>query len=135
MRTPARSTVDMPIYEYQTSQKPGKGCRRCRSTFEIIHRAGEEPLEECPGCGGPVRRIISWCRAAIAERSADGVRVESKVKEYESSGMWSHAAELADKHAEKTKDKGLRMRALDNYKKAGYDVDSLAKHAEKSTTE
>ena len=30
---------------------------------------------------------------------------------------------------EKTKDKGLKMRALDNYKKAGYDADSLAKHA------
>jgi hypothetical protein len=42
--------------------------------------------------------------------------------------MWSHAAELADKHSEKTNDKGLKMRALDNYKKAGYDADSLAKH-------
>ena len=43
--------------------------------------------------------------------------------------MWSHAAELADTHSEKTKDKGLKNRALDNYKKAGYDADSLAKHA------
>jgi hypothetical protein len=43
--------------------------------------------------------------------------------------MWSHAAELADKHSEKTKDKSLRMRALDDYKKAGYDVDTLSKHA------
>lgn len=43
--------------------------------------------------------------------------------------MWSHAAELADKHSEKIKDKGLKTRALDDYKKAGYDVDSLAKHA------
>ena len=34
-----------------------------------------------------------------------------------------------DTHSEKTKDKGLRLRALDNYKKAGYDSDSLAKHA------
>jgi putative FmdB family regulatory protein len=123
----------MPIYEYQTSQKPGKGCRRCRSPFEILQNTGEESLKKCPECDGPVRKVISWCRAAVAERSVDEVRVEKKIKDYESSGMWSHAAELADKHAEKVKSKGLRLRALDNYKKAGYDVDSLAKHAEKST--
>ena len=42
---------------------------------------------------------------------------------------WSHAAELADKHSEKSKDHGLKMRALDNYEKAGYDTASLSKHA------
>jgi hypothetical protein len=43
--------------------------------------------------------------------------------------MWSHAAELADKHSEKIKDKNLKVRALENYQKAGYDADSLSKHA------
>ena len=43
--------------------------------------------------------------------------------------MWSHAAELADKHSEKTQDKGLKTRALENYKKAGYDTKLLDKHA------
>ena len=62
------------------------------------------------------------------ERSGEHLKVERKIKEYEQSGMWSHAAELADKHSEKIKDKGLKMRALDNYRKAGYDADSLAKH-------
>ncbi len=28
-------------------------------------------------------------------------RVEKKIGDYERSGMWSHAAELADKHSEK----------------------------------
>ena len=62
------------------------------------------------------------------ETSHEHVSVERKIKEYEQSGMWSHAAELADKHSEKIHDKGLKMRALDNYSKAGYDADSLAKH-------
>ena len=43
--------------------------------------------------------------------------------------MWSHAAELADKHSEKVKDNNLKIRALENYQKAGYNADSLAKHA------
>ena len=42
--------------------------------------------------------------------------------------MWSHAAELADTHSERTRDAGLRTRALDNYEKAGYDTRSLSKH-------
>lgn len=121
----------MPIYEYQTSRKTG-GCSECRAPFEAIQRVGDAPLKECPSCGGPVKRILSWCHSAVSEASTEDKRVASKVKEYESSGMWSHAAELADKHAEKIKDKHLRMRALDNYKKAGYDVDTLSKHAEKS---
>jgi hypothetical protein len=63
------------------------------------------------------------------EKSKEQARVENSVKEYENSGRWSHAAELADKHSEKTKDKGLKIRALENYKKAGYDPGFLSKHA------
>ncbi|MFH2127584.1 MAG: hypothetical protein ABIK12_13780 [Pseudomonadota bacterium] len=44
-----------------------------------------------------------------------------KIRNYENDGMWSHAAELADSHAAKSKDTGLKERALDNYKKAGMD--------------
>jgi len=64
------------------------------------------------------------------ETSDEHLDVERKIKNYEQAGMWSHAAELADKHSEKVKDKRLKMRALDNYKRAGYDADSLAKHAD-----
>jgi len=65
------------------------------------------------------------------ETPEESARVEKQVKEYEAAGMWSHAAELADKHSEKSKDRSLKMRALDNYKKAGYDADSLDKHAKR----
>jgi hypothetical protein len=63
------------------------------------------------------------------ETSEEHVGVTKKITEYERSGRYSHAAELADIQAEKIKDKNLKTRALDNYKKAGYDTDSLAKHA------
>jgi putative FmdB family regulatory protein len=122
----------MPIYEYQSSEKTRKSCPKCRNPFEVLQYAGEKPLKKCPSCGAPVRRLISWCRAAVTEAQPEERRVEARIKDYESSGMWSHAAELADKHSEKNKDKGLKMRALDNYRKAGYDVDSLAKHIKNS---
>ena len=89
----------------------------------------QEPLTLCPHCGGAIRKIISWCRAAVAETSDEHDSVMRRVKDYEKEGMWSHAAELADTHSEKIKDKNLKTRALDNYKKAGYNADSLAEHS------
>ena len=122
----------MPIYEYQSSGEFEKGCSKCRNPFEVLQSIGEKSLTKCPSCGAAIKKLISRCRSAVIENSPESGRVERQIKEYESSGMWSHAAELADTHAEKIKDKSLRTRALDNYKKAGYDVDSLAKHDEKS---
>ncbi len=118
----------MPIYEYEPLN-PKKSCPECINRFEIIQGIDEEPLSRCPKCGQKVRKIISWCRAAVIETSDEHLRVEKKITEYEQQGMWSHAAELADKHSEKVKDKGIKTRALDNYKKAGYDADSLEKHS------
>lgn len=50
---------------------------------------------------------------------------ERKIRDYEQAGMWSHAAEMADTCAEKTKDTGLKVRAIEDYRKAGHDVDGL----------
>ena len=118
----------MPIYEYE-SRRPDRGCERCRNPFEIIQGVSERPLSVCPECGRPVKKVISWCRAAVVEISEETASVKKKIKHYESEGMWSHAAELADTHSEKTKDKGMKTRALDDYKKAGYDPRTLDKHS------
>jgi putative FmdB family regulatory protein len=118
----------MPIYEYHTKEIT-RACPKCRRPFEALQGIREKPITKCPECGRAVKRVISWCRSAVVETPENAVWVKRKVKQYEEAGMWSHAAEFADKHSEKTKDKDLKMRALDNYKKAGYDADSLAKHA------
>jgi putative FmdB family regulatory protein len=117
----------MPIYEYE-SLEPSKSCKKCAHRFEVFQGIAEEPLSDCPYCGQKVRKIISLCRAAIVETSDEHAMVERQISKYEKEGMWSHAAELADKHSEKIKDKNIKMRALDNYRKAGYDADSLDKH-------
>jgi putative FmdB family regulatory protein len=118
----------MPIYEYQAKDTK-KACACCCTPFEALQRMDEKPLTACPECGCAVTKVISWCHSAVTETSPEHQRVEQKIKDYESAGMWSHAAELADKHSEKVKDKGLKMRALDDYKRAGYDVNTLARHA------
>ena len=118
----------MPIYEYEPLD-PNKACKKCMGRFETIQGVEEAPLSKCPSCGQGIRKVISWCRAAIIKTPDEHVRVNRSISEYEKEGMWSHAAELADTHSEKAGDQDMKMRALDNYKKAGYDVGTLEKHA------
>jgi len=40
----------MPIYEYK--------CEKC-GVFEMTQHITEEPIENCPTCGGRVHRLIS----------------------------------------------------------------------------
>jgi predicted nucleic acid-binding Zn ribbon protein len=118
----------MPIYEYQ-ALNPANVCHYCLCGFEVFQRINENPLSNCIHCGKKVKKMVSWCHSAVIEESGEHISSKNKIKEYEKSGMWSHAAELADKHAEKIRDKGLKTRAIENYKKAGYDADLLAKHS------
>ncbi len=107
----------MPIYEYEPV---AKGCRRCSGVLEVIQRISDPPLTSCPECGQPVRRRISRTRIMIPGSAKGSDEVERKVAEYERQGMYSHAAELADKESEKPEKARLKERAMEDYKKAGY---------------
>ena len=112
----------MPIYEYET-EIPEKGCPQCRRGFEYLQDMNHRPLSQCPYCGNRVKKIISRCHAAIIDTAPEYTSLERKISEYEKSGRYSHAAEMADTYSHKTKDKLLKERALEDYKKAGYDLD------------
>jgi putative FmdB family regulatory protein len=102
----------MPIYEYKST---GNGCSFCQQRFETVQKMNEQPLFKCPKCQAPVIRIPSRFCACILELPDEVTQTESTIQNYEREGMWSHAAELADKA-------GLEERARDDYKKAGYDM-------------
>jgi putative FmdB family regulatory protein len=107
----------MPIYEYKVIDGE-KGCDQCQTGVEFIQGIDEGPLKFCPHCHARVVRVYSAPNFRMGE--GGGNPVEDQIRDYERKGMYSHAAELADKEAEKTKRKDLKTRALDNYKKAGY---------------
>ena len=109
----------MPIYEYE-STSPGGKCRKCAFTFEVIQRISDPLLAACPQCGGPVRRKISRPRVILPGSARGGDKVEKQVAAYEQQGMYSHAAELADKESEKPEKAHLKERAMEDYRKAGY---------------
>jgi putative FmdB family regulatory protein len=107
----------MPIYEYRAINGE-KGCRRCRVGVEVIQNIDDTPVEICPQCHAPVERVYSVVSYRMQNHGASPA--ERQIRDYERKGMYSHAAELADKEAEKTKRDDLKSRARDNYKKAGY---------------
>ena len=41
----------MPIYEYR--------CEKCQHQFDLLQKITDEPVKECPECGGPVSKLIS----------------------------------------------------------------------------
>jgi putative FmdB family regulatory protein len=48
----------MPLYEY-ISTDPEKGCRICRRGFELRRPVDRAPLEQCPLCRNPVKKLVS----------------------------------------------------------------------------
>ena len=109
----------MPIYEYE-STSPGRKCRKCNPVMEVIQRISDPPLTSCPECGKEIRRKISRIRVILAGSARGKDEVERQVADYEQQGMYSHAAELADKESEKPEKIHLKERAMEDYKKAGY---------------
>lgn len=47
----------MPFYEY--TSRNDTGCETCSGSFTRLEKLTDEPLSQCPQCGGPVRRLIS----------------------------------------------------------------------------
>ena len=48
----------MPIYEYIAVNKE-EGCRICSRGFELRRPVTRPPLEKCPLCRKPVKKLIS----------------------------------------------------------------------------
>ena len=110
----------MPTYAYRAADSD-KSCDYCRQGFEVIQRMTDAALTLCPQCKSPISRVLF--APAVVIKGSPLTKTDRKIRNYEKDGKWSHAAELADKEAEKTKRKDLKTRALEDYKKAGYNFD------------
>ena len=56
----------MPIYEYESLDQKNS-CPTCARPFEVLQGIQDPPLRVCPDCGKPLRKLISWCRAAVMD--------------------------------------------------------------------
>ncbi len=52
----------MPAYEYE--------CMHCARHFDVRQKMSDQPITECPSCGGTVKRLISGGAGAISKNSS-----------------------------------------------------------------
>lgn len=101
----------MPIYEYQ--------CEKCGETTEALQKFSDAPLSQCPGCGGPVSKLMSmnsfqlkgsgWYVTDYAGKKGEGTAKKTEAgattpaaKEAPAESKAAPAKEAAPKAAEKT---------------------------------
>jgi putative FmdB family regulatory protein len=70
----------MPLYEYE--------CDAQHHRFEVIQKFSDPPIEQCPTCGSPVRKLVAapafqlkgtgWYITDYAKKDSGGSKSESK---------------------------------------------------------
>jgi putative FmdB family regulatory protein len=82
----------MPLYEYE--------CEQCGDRFELIRKFSDPPLEACPKCGGPVRKLFS---SPAIQFKGSGFYITDYAKKSSDGGQSDRAK---DKAAEKSESGG-----------------------------
>jgi len=67
----------MPTYDYK--------CSQCGHTFDALQKFSDEPLRNCPRCGGLVQRLISGGSGLIFKGSGFYITDYKTKKEKEKS--------------------------------------------------
>lgn len=70
----------MPTYEYQARDK-SRACDYCAQSFEVDQRMSDPPVERCPKCGSPVKRVISQFSVATGP-STKSLLSDSNIKRH-----------------------------------------------------
>lgn len=59
-----RKRSSMPFYEYQAIDTD-RSCGFCKERFETIQSILSDPLENCPECGGPIKKFFPLIAGVI----------------------------------------------------------------------
>ena len=103
----------MPTYEYQ--------CDSCRRTFDQFQSIKALPIEKCPTCGGPIRRLIGSgagiifkgsgfyqtdYRSASYKKRAEAEKKASSTPEKPASGSSSNTSKTGESPSSNKKSSG-----------------------------
>ncbi len=94
----------MPTYSYK--------CNQCGHEFDARQRMSDDPLTECPVCGGPVRRVVSSVGIVFKGKgfyvTDNRSSANGRVQTAEKSSDAGDKSDTSDKPADKPKksDKG-----------------------------
>jgi putative FmdB family regulatory protein len=86
----------MPLYEYK--------CELCAHRFERIQKFSDPPVETCPQCAGPVRKLLS---SPAIQFKGSGFYIT----DYAKKGSGESSSEKADKAGAKSESSGETAKA------------------------
>src|SRR6266513_2754646 len=97
----------MPTYEY--------ACKQCGEHVEVVQSFKDEPLSECPACGGPLRKVFAPVGIVLKgsgfyktdSRSASG---GSKGAKKEATGESSSSSSSSDSKESKAEKKDSKAK-------------------------
>jgi putative FmdB family regulatory protein len=81
----------MPKYEY--------ACKSCGEHIEVVQTFADDPLTECPACGGPLRKVFS--PPSIAFKGSGFYRTDNRKRRTEPSSDTKTDASTESKPAAK----------------------------------
>ncbi len=86
----------MPTYEY--------ACRNCGKHLEVVQSFSDDPLDECPACAGPLRKVYG--QIGIVFKGNGFYKTDSRTTATAATATAAAAAKSADAKAPPSKDAG-----------------------------
>jgi putative FmdB family regulatory protein len=80
----------MPLYEFQ--------CESCQKVTERIQKYSDPPMETCPACGGPVKKLFS---SPAIQFKGSGFYINDYARKSSNGGKRASGGDSAEK-SEKT---------------------------------
>ena len=95
----------MPTYEY--------ACKNCGEHVEVVQSFKDDPLTECPACGGPLRKVFAPVGIVLKgsgfyktdNRSSSSKAAAKKESSSESSSKSESSSSKSDKSEKKSDSK------------------------------
>ncbi|HET6663777.1 MAG TPA: FmdB family zinc ribbon protein [Acidimicrobiales bacterium] len=86
----------MPTYEYR--------CRNCGEPLEVVQSFTDDPLTECPACGGQLRKLFP--AVGIAFKGSGFYKTDSRTAAKSSSGSASESSSSSDSKSKRAGSNG-----------------------------
>jgi putative FmdB family regulatory protein len=85
----------MPTYEY--------ACKSCAEHLEVVQSFKDEPLTECPSCGGPLRKVFA--PVGIVLKGSGFYKTDNRASSSKARAKKESAGESGSKSSEKSSEK------------------------------
>jgi putative FmdB family regulatory protein len=112
----------MPTYEY--------ACKNCGEHLEVVQSFKDEPLTECPNCGGQLRKVFA--PVGIVLKGSGFYKTDNRASSSKGGAKKESSGETGSKSSDKTSDKSADSSSDKSSTKSDSKSDGKGKSESKS---